>query len=385
MSNIRSLFFACHVVDDKSGVGKKVKAQVDALQRAGFDVALSHLALDDQGEYCGRLIEGIVVDEYSDSFVVRKKWKWRFKFDSVLHYISSEKIQFLYIRYTHFANPLFVEFLNSVKKLGVVVFLEIPTYPYDDEYRDASKFVKASLWFENFSRQSFANCVDRILTYSDDDSIFGVKTLQIDNGVDLLTTPLRKPSSKQGKFSILAVSSMEYWHGYDRLISGLRKYYDSHGEVEITINFAGGINTPTAKKYIEQVASLKLAEHVNFLGYVSGEMLNQLFDETDVAVGVLGGHRKSLDSFKSLKNREYCARGVPFAYSGSDATFDGQEFALKFPANDSPIDIKFLMAWSGDAARHLQSMRMFAEANISWDTQMKLVGAEYSHFGGLLK
>ncbi|MEZ2295896.1 hypothetical protein [Variovorax sp. RCC_210] len=360
-----------------------MKAQVEALRRAGFDVALSDLALDDQGEYRGRLIDGNLVDEYVDSFALKRKWKWRFKFENVLKYISSEKIEFLYIRYTHFASPIFTKFLESVKKLGVIIFIEIPTYPYDDEYRDAGKALQASLWLERLSRKSFAKYVDRILTYSEDGSIFGVQTVQIDNGVDMADTPLKKMSRQHNRFSILAVSSMEYWHGYDRLIAGLRNYYDRHGEIEVTINFAGGTATPTAKKYIEQVAQLKLIERVNFHGYVSGERLCQLFDEADVAVGVLGGHRKSLHSFKSLKNREYCARGIPFAYSGSDATFDSQSFALKIPANDSPVDIEFFIRWASEAKRHLHEMRAFAERRISWDTQMQLVGAEYSRVTGL--
>ena len=174
MPKIRSLFLACHVVDDQSGIGKKVRAQVDALSRAGFEVALSHLAVDENCQYSKRLVGDELLEEYEDSLILKRKWKWRLSFDAIFQYIVSKKVELLYIRYTHFSNPRFIRFLRRVKKLGVIVFVEIPTYPYDDEYRDAGKLLKASLWVERISRKHFESCVDRILTYSDDISILSL-------------------------------------------------------------------------------------------------------------------------------------------------------------------------------------------------------------------
>ena len=377
MTKIKSLFLVCHTANNGDGIGKKILAQMDALNRTGFDVTLSHLDIDNDGTYDRRLIGNEILEEYKNSFLIPKRWKWRFGFKSILNHVRSKNIKFLYIRYTHFANPNFIGFLKSAKRIGVVIFLEIPTYPYDGEYRDAGRLLKASLLIERISRKFLRGNVDRILTYSNDLSIFGIQTIQIDNGIDLSRTPIKKTAERDNAFSIITVSSMEYWHGYDRLIRGLREYLDKPGSIDISLNFAGNLSTTSAIEYKNLVSKLKLDQHVNFLGYLSGTELDTLFDNADVAVGALGVHRKSLYSFKSLKNREYCARGVPFAYSGDDITFDNQSFAMKLPANDSSINIPELIELGVNAKHLAKDMRAFAERTLSWDTQMQILELEY--------
>ena len=74
-----------------------------------------------------------------------------------------------------------------------------------------------------------------------------------------------------------------------------------------------------------------------------GEELNDLFNKCDFAIGSLGRHRSGIDKIKTLKNREYAARGIPFAYSETDEDFENMPYVFKVPADESPINIKELL------------------------------------------
>ena len=67
--------------------------------------------------------------------------------------------------------------------------------------------------------------------------------------------------------------------------------------------------------------------------------LDQLFSKADMGIGSLGRHRSGITHIKTLKNREYAARGIPFVYSEIDADFDHCNYVLKVPANETPINI----------------------------------------------
>ena len=66
------------------------------------------------------------------------------------------------------------------------------------------------------------------------------------------------------------------------------------------------------------------------------EELDELFNEADFAIGSLARHRSGIDKIKTLKNREYAARGIPFAYSETDGDFDKMPYILKFRPTKVP-------------------------------------------------
>ena len=78
---------------------------------------------------------------------------------------------------------------------------------------------------------------------------------------------------------------------------------------------------------------------VIFHGQKMNEELDELFNEADFAIGSLARHRSGIDKIKTLKNREYAARGIPFIYSETDEDFDPMPYIMKVPADESPIDI----------------------------------------------
>ena len=81
-------------------------------------------------------------------------------------------------------------------------------------------------------------------------------------------------------------------------------------------------------------------------------------------------------SLKSLKNREYAARGIPFVYSERDSDFDPMPYVLKAPADDTPLDITALLGWLDTADRTPEYIRTTIEGRLSWERQMQKVMTE---------
>ena len=98
-----------------------------------------------------------------------------------------------------------------------------------------------------------------------------------------------------------------------------------------------------APGFYELINKYHIEKYVIFHGQKMNEELDELFNEADFAIGSLARHRSGIDKIKTLKNREYAARGIPFAYSETDGDFDKMPYILKVPADESPIDIHRLI------------------------------------------
>ena len=93
---------------------------------------------------------------------------------------------------------------------------EIPTYPYDNEYAGFPLATRLGIQVDKVFRKTLAEHVNAIVTFSDHHHIFGQRTIQISNGVDFDSIPLKKTVSKNTSvIHLLGVAEVHYWHGYD--------------------------------------------------------------------------------------------------------------------------------------------------------------------------
>ena len=296
------------------------------------------------------------------------KLRKRIDFSPIINYIQQEHIQSVYIRFAHNANLFTTLFLFRLKRMGIRTVLEIPTYPYDQEY--ISQWTK--YYTDHLFRRTFCRFIDRIVTYSDDPVIFGRPTLRISNGIDFRHIALRQapPSAEEG-LHLIAVAEIHFWHGLDRLIEGLGRYYAQQPAYPVYFHIVGPLSgsreereilTPIHQYGLEQVVTLHGPQH--------GAQLDSLFDRCHLAIGSLGRHRSGITSIKTLKNREYAARGFAFVYSEQDADFDSQPYVLKVPADESPIDVPRLVEFYRQQSLSPSAIRG-SIAHLAWSEQMK--------------
>ena len=370
---MKCLFLVCETLQDFEGVSKKILEQANALERLGFNVVLSDLKTDDRNKFTGRYIGREIIDKYSNIDLI-SKIQSRINYRNLYRYIVANEIKLVYIRYVHFANPFFISFLKKLKRSNIKVLLEIPTYPYDQEYNNLKLNNKIVMWIEKRSRRRFKNLITRILTVTPGTFIFGVPAIEINNGIEVNSINIAEKRETDNEIHLIGVASIAFWHGYDRVIEGLHNYYQQHSNnKKVFFHIVGDNNNIESSQHKELVKRYNLSDYVIFYGRKSGKELDKIFNRADIAVGSLGCHRISIKDIKSLKNREYCARGIPFFYSETDIDFENKDFVFKVPGNDNPINIeeiiRFLMNNKFDPIK----IRKYAKENLTWDKQFKKV------------
>ena len=162
---LKGLYFVKEELEEYSGVYKKINSQIKALERLGIEMELSYSVKKTKHYF--RKIDNLTIDEFPHSFLGRMKKKF-FYYNKLQDYILNKEFEFIYVRYNHFADRYFINFLKNLKSEGIKIFLEIPTYPYDEEIKDMK--IKNILKEKKY-RYKLKEYVDRIITFSEDDEI----------------------------------------------------------------------------------------------------------------------------------------------------------------------------------------------------------------------
>lgn len=368
---MKGLFVVFHGFSAFSGISKKIFAQCEALGRCGVDTELCHLEIAPDGTQ-RRMAGERVIRNFGRG--LRAKVLKRLSLGEVTRYVRDEGIRLVYIRHDLNANPVLILWLRRLQRLGVRTALEIPTYPYDGEFSRASWKARARLFADKLFRRRMARYIDRIVTFSDEETIFGRPTVRISNGIDFASIPVkRERRDTTREVHLLAVANIHYWHGFDRVIEGLRRYYSTPRERIVRLRIAGDSRDALLNDYRRRIAEYGLAKYVSLIGTRSGAALDAEFAWCDMGIASLGRHRNGITRIKTLKNREYAARGIPFVYSEQDADFDDMPYVMKAPADDTPLDIEALLRFYDAVEMPPAAIRASIEGSLSWERQMARV------------
>ena len=347
-------------VGPESGVERKVRAQCKALNQY-LDCELVILP---PAQYTGSMVEKIV--RRLPLTAAWRKWNYRGEFNDA---------DFLYIRQVYH-DASFVRYLRSIRKNNpkIKIIYEVPTYPYLTEQKTTaanSAFRKKEIrWGPRAAKY-----MDRVVTFYEQDEIWGVPCIKLINGFDFSQVELpERPEPKD--IQIISVASNAFWHGYDRLIKGLHLYYANGGSEHIVYHVVGNI-LPELQRMVHDY---NLEEHVVFHGRQSGDALRELYAQCYLGVDVLGGHRKDYPISSSLKSREYAAYGLPILTSSPvDYLPKDYLYQLIVPYNDSPVDVQRIIAeyhrlYDGQNCNAVaQDIRTFAEEQCDMSTVIKPV------------
>lgn len=348
------------------GVAKKMAAQVSALRADLGPVdqfLIDDLSVTRNGDVLWRQRNGRFARQRLHAMVF---------YPRLVPYLRES--DYIYIRYQR-CTPVFLRFLSELKrdKPQRPVVLELPTYPYDAE--QVSRRDRLLGYVDRACRGRMAGLVDRIVTFSDCERIFGIPAIRTQNGVNLTAMSLASPPADEGPLRLVAVANLGLRHAYDRVIAGLIEYRGGRPVMFDIIGSGSAENELRA-----QVAASGLDDRVTFAGSLSGAVLDARLERAHVGVAALGMHRIET-STTDLKSREYCARGLPFVTANTDPDFDSSfPFSLQAPADDSPLDIAALTTFYAqlrkDCPGYSREMRDYAEARLGWDSKMRPVIAE---------
>ena len=234
--------------------------------------------------------------------------------------------------------------------------------------------MKLELFIDRCFRKKLAFFLDKIITFSDYKQIFGIPTIQISNGIDFKAIPQKSHTNNTtGALNLIGVAEIHYWHGYDRLIQGLADYYTTNPPYKVYFHIVGNISGQREhKEIISSIQKYHLEPYITLHGTLYGADLDQLFEKCDLGIGSLGRHRSGITKIKTLKNREYAARGIPFIYSEIDEDFEQMPYIFKIPMDESPININKLIAFYKNLKITPKEIRQ-SISHLSWDKQMQKV------------
>lgn len=367
---MKILFLLFHGFSEHCGISKKVRAQIDGLKENGHDVTKCYYMVESDGRRVWMLNNTLLKDY---GIGIWGKIRHRISYDTILKTIIDNKIEFVYIRSIHNANPFTIHFIHQLKQKGIKVVMEIPTYPYDSEYRGLALKYKLELIVDKMFRKKLVKLLDGVVTFSNYKTIFGGKAINISNGIDFKKIKIKtnlNDTSKQ--LHLIAVAEVHYWHGFDRLIKGLADYYKKQQNYKVYFHLVGGLGPIEEKEYEQLITENNLEEYITLHGLMFGKTLDSMFEIADMGIGSLARHRSNITNIKTLKNREYAARGIPFIYSEIDDDFEQMPYILKAFADESAIDINEIIKFYHNCDRTPTKIRE-SITHLSWKEQMRLV------------
>lgn len=280
----------------------------------------------------------------------------------------------VYIRYMPITH-LFKKALKKMKDAKCRIVVEIPTHPIQKEINEEKRisrrvfFKMSKLYFDTLGKY-----IDLFALIGEESSQYLNKpAINIENGISLSMIPKRTPKFTTDEIHILCLANMAKWHGYDRLIEGLKIYYDNRNDLRVILYIVGSDGDGSGNKWREMAKTYKLEEYIHFEGPKYGKELNWYFDNCQLAVGSIGLHRIGYKSAATLKVREYMARGVPFILSATDQSINKDDiFYLEVPEDDTPINIEVLISEIlaiKDWNQISNKMRDYVAENMTWNRQ----------------
>ena len=377
---MKILFLTYHGFDEASGITKKMLAQIKGLRQNGHEVHVCTYDKTDTGDCC-RFVDDKIICNYGRGIL--GAFLQRIGYGCIFDYCIRHKVELVYARHFMNTNPWLVHLFSRLKTAGVSCVMEVPTYPYDQEFRFMPFRHKLSLFFDKLFRKQLAAQMEAIVTFSDEKVIFGQRTINISNGIDLDELPLHTPIDCSKELHLIGVAEVHPWHGFDRIITGLGEYYQNirsnmKDGRDVYFHVVGYVwpsemeGSDIVPGFVPLIKKYGIEKHVIFHGKLFGEELNKVFAQCSFAVGSLGRHRSGITHIKTLKNREYAGRGIPFIYSECDSDFDNRPYVIKAKPDESPIDIQTIIDYVDHFDLQPTAIRGSVE-KLSWKCQMQLV------------
>lgn len=295
------------------------------------------------------------------------------KFNSYLSkLLVGENPTIIYIRKYNILNVV-----NTLKKLkknnNNIIIYEIPTYPYKYELKRNGKYL--SYLINKKIDKKMEKLSDLIPVVLGQDVILnGDKYIPIFNGIDIKRIDSKTNNIyEKDKINLIGVANLSFWHGYDRVIEGLKNFYSKDTKIKVIFNIVGCGKELDNLIYLTE--KYKLNDYIFFHGAKTGKDLDNIIDYCDIGIGSIANHRKGLTRDSALKNREYCARGVPFVISSRDEAFKGLKYVYKISEDDTPVQIEDLIGFYNNIKNddYITEMRDYARNNLTWENVMKPV------------
>lgn len=370
---MKILYITTVDISENSGVRKKIYGQIEVMRDSGIHVVLIAPKNSEIVALGGQNKKAVFLGNYSLRGPLRFFSLIKVLYDKAYEYALKNSIDGVFVRYS-ISDIFLLRMFRKLKTKGVKIFIEIPSYPYDLEYANKQWYKKLGLFVDRAFRKKLKKYVDILFTPSPQQKdIYGIKTVYFNNGIDISNPEKRDYVGLREKaLRFIGVANLNGWHGYDRIIRGIAEYYQNGGEVDFIFNIVGeGMELPNLKRI---TVELEVEEKIIFHGKKYGKDLDEIYENSDIAISSVGFFR--LDSIQrtSLKTREACLKSIPFVSVEGDPVFDENfEYIYIVEDKDTPIDVSSIYDWfvKINKENYIDEMYDFALKNLGWDQTFK--------------
>lgn len=368
---MNDVFFYANIrtYDLTLGITRKVYQEILAFKRLGYSVTFS-----------GYTNNGVAI--FDTNFNVIKERPFYIKNPKIQHIIrrwklinlcidyikeKKEKYAFSYVRY-HFFDKAFIRLLKILKSYSFEVIMEAHSTPKFPKKISIMNIVGI---LDKIYGKLAHYYLDLVASMSGEDNMWGVKTIQIENAIDIDLIKPHEYKGEEGDINFISVAYERDVHGYDRLIRGIYEYKKKGGNRKIYFRMVGSI-LKSSQNLIKQYG---LQDICLIYGPLYGEKLEEVYDLSNIAVGCLANHRIGSYYGSALKTKEYIAKGIPFIYGWNEAVLEGFEYGLKIDLREEPVDIEKVIAFYDaiDKDELVNRIRGKLGVKDTWDYQMKIV------------
>jgi len=379
------LLYVNNVMEDISpGYKEKIYSQCIAFEELGFETYLYTSSTG--GIIIYKIKDGIFNQIYkrnykynyyvkSDRIKNRLTLKRYREFISGMYYAEDLiKPDVTYIRRIYPLLSNFITFIKSVKKLNKIIVYEYPTFPWEKEMIKGKSYIFYIL--DKIYYKRLISSVDIVTAILGNNIKLPQKFIEITNGIDVDKNKAKALTLYKDRINLIGVANLQYWHGFDRIIEGLRDYYTKNNNiVQVNFHIVGvGHELNNLKNMVNNYG---LDKYVIFHGQKAGNELNKLFDECQIGIGSLGLYKMNMKVASTLKAREYCSRGIPFIIGYDEKGFDDNfEYILKVSNNDNPINIEKVIEFYEKTYKNpevINNIRHYAKENFNWKKIMNPV------------
>ncbi|MGI6283113.1 glycosyltransferase [Caproicibacterium lactatifermentans] len=366
------------------GVTRKIRSQVHAFQQLGYHVTYS---LWKGCEYRFVTENGTQIKKLTGGSGMMHQLA-----DAAKEYLSQHSFDVLYMRLDRISFDV-LEICRITRRNGTRrIIIELPNYPYIADYISsvdhvhpltkrvsAKAHVLAFAAEDRLSALGLKGLVDAVaLIGNPSDHFFGVKAINISNGIDVNAMKPVPLKSSPDEIVLIGVAGTLWWQAYDRILEGMYRYKkaEPHRKPHIRFIMVGG-DPKEMPDFRAQIRKYGLQEDVECPGFKTGKELENLYARADLGVSKLGCYRRGLQACSSLKAREYCAQGLPFIYTCEDSLEkENSAFALQVPNDPSPVDMNMVVKFVLNCRQHPEitaQERQFAMDHFDWKMIMEKV------------
>lgn len=354
---------------ESDGVAKKILQQVEIFRNSGIETDYTYILKNEKKvciNVCGK---EEVLGKYRGSKGIGSCLILK-------DYLKKNSYQGIYIRNFGRIDPWVLDLLKLLYNQGCRILYEFPTFPYDRELT-SNFWARIDLGIDRIFRGKIKKYVDRVVTFSLDEKIYGIPTIKTMNGICVdPIKPIQGTHNHQG-INLLALGTFQKSHGYERCIRAIANYYDKDGSRQVILHMVG--EGEELESYQQLTKNLKVEGKVVFYGRKSGNELDKIYENMDLALGCFGLYKRGLNRISAIKTREYLAKGLPVVTGCKEDAFEScrQNIFMEFPNDDSDIEMQKIVDFYneiyGDKNRDSvhQEIHAFARKNFDYAIVLK--------------